>query len=494
MVGQTRMSWHSIRGRMAALVGLAVVALLLVAGLSQVTLSRLKVNGPIYHEIVRNKDLVADILPPPEYIIESDLVAHQLVRATDPAEVAHLAAKLDSLKSDYTVRHEYWVGALANDSLRQTLLVQSYEPATRFFAAVDREFLPAIKAGQRARAGEILDQTLQPLYHEHRAAIDRVVALANAHSAEDEAAAAVTIRRQTLLLLAVAAVAFLALLFVGRAISFGMLTPLEQTVSALEGVATGNLAPVVPRSTLSEVRRMSEALGHTLDGIRTALATEKVDWADVGRQRAEITRIQQLVEYAPINIMYADRDLALRYLNPAARRNSATLAGALARTGDALVGAPLDAFHADAEYRRVLADPGRAPHPMRFTIGGETIDALACGIRGADGTGTGVMLTWEIVTARLEAERKVREAQEEALRSAEERRRVESEAAGQRQREAAARRPSSVSGPRRSGAAPKNFRARSTRSCRWSMPPAAATSPARSGYAAPTRWDGSAKG
>ena len=35
------------------------------------TLAELKVNGPVYHKIVQGKDLIADILPPPAYIIES---------------------------------------------------------------------------------------------------------------------------------------------------------------------------------------------------------------------------------------------------------------------------------------------------------------------------------------------------------------------------------------------------------------------------------------
>ena len=35
------------------------------------TLNDLKVNGPLYQRIVQGKDLVADILPPPEYILES---------------------------------------------------------------------------------------------------------------------------------------------------------------------------------------------------------------------------------------------------------------------------------------------------------------------------------------------------------------------------------------------------------------------------------------
>jgi methyl-accepting chemotaxis protein len=39
-----------------------------------------QVNGPLYQRIVEGKDIVADILPPPEYIIESYLVVLQMVQ------------------------------------------------------------------------------------------------------------------------------------------------------------------------------------------------------------------------------------------------------------------------------------------------------------------------------------------------------------------------------------------------------------------------------
>jgi methyl-accepting chemotaxis protein len=41
-----------------------------------------KVNGPAYKQIVDGKDLIADILPPPEYIIEAFLTARQIAAPT----------------------------------------------------------------------------------------------------------------------------------------------------------------------------------------------------------------------------------------------------------------------------------------------------------------------------------------------------------------------------------------------------------------------------
>ncbi len=51
-------------------------------------MATLKVNGPIYNEFMRGKDLIAHILPPPEYIIESYLTAFDLRENMDnPAKV-----------------------------------------------------------------------------------------------------------------------------------------------------------------------------------------------------------------------------------------------------------------------------------------------------------------------------------------------------------------------------------------------------------------------
>jgi len=52
------------------LAGIITFGLIIFSAISFSTLTRLKVNGEIYARIVKGKDLIADILPPPEYIIE----------------------------------------------------------------------------------------------------------------------------------------------------------------------------------------------------------------------------------------------------------------------------------------------------------------------------------------------------------------------------------------------------------------------------------------
>ena len=54
-----------------------------------------------------------------------------------------------------------------------------------------------------------------------------------------------------------------------------------------------------------------------LDALRTIgrLASDKI--SKLGKQD-ELTRIKQMVENAPVNMMYADLDLKIQYMNPQA--------------------------------------------------------------------------------------------------------------------------------------------------------------------------------
>jgi methyl-accepting chemotaxis protein len=65
-------------------------------GLSRFAFEDLKVNGPVYQEIVYGKDLIADILPPPLYVVESYMLANEMM--AHPARVEKNASRIEVLK------------------------------------------------------------------------------------------------------------------------------------------------------------------------------------------------------------------------------------------------------------------------------------------------------------------------------------------------------------------------------------------------------------
>ena len=146
----------------------------------------LKVGGPLYRQIVLGKDLIADILPPPEYVIEAYLEATLAVK--NPAELAAHRDRLVQLRKDYDLRHEYWLTADYDTGLRDQLTGASHAEVIKFFAAIDA-LLPAIEKGDQAAIDTAYAQ-VSAAYQAHRQVIDGIVAGANTANAATEAAAA----------------------------------------------------------------------------------------------------------------------------------------------------------------------------------------------------------------------------------------------------------------------------------------------------------------
>ena len=69
-------------------------------------LLHLRVGGPIANRQAAAFDLVADILPPPAYLVESMLVVEQ--GSQDPSAAEATLAKLAALRADYETRVAYW--------------------------------------------------------------------------------------------------------------------------------------------------------------------------------------------------------------------------------------------------------------------------------------------------------------------------------------------------------------------------------------------------
>jgi hypothetical protein len=95
------------------------------------------VNGPLYQQIARDQELIADILPPPAYIIDSYANVLQLKLAiengADEKTVQRLLAESQRTRQDYEERLSYWRSVLSEGEIRQSLTEQAADPAREFF-------------------------------------------------------------------------------------------------------------------------------------------------------------------------------------------------------------------------------------------------------------------------------------------------------------------------------------------------------------------------
>ena len=245
------------------------------------TLNQLKVNGPLYKQIVQNKDLVADVLPPPAYIIESYLVALQMESADGPALQAFVG-RLQSLKKDFDARHEFWRNANLDSTLGGLLLKQSYDPAVAFFQLAFDSYIPALRSGDRDGAAAVLKR-MNAQYDLHRKAIDEVVQISVKRTESDEAEGHSAVASATIGQLALLALSLVAALAVAAVILRRLLRSLggepEYAAHICHQIASGKLdmdiavRPGDTSSLLADMKSMQQQLARTVHGIKSAVET-----------------------------------------------------------------------------------------------------------------------------------------------------------------------------------------------------------------------------
>jgi len=147
-----------------------------------------------------------------------------------------------------------------------------------------------------------------------------------------------------------------------------------------------------------------DALGATrVDVLRTIgrIVADKMVHLD---RQSSLMRMQRMIENAPLNMMYTDLDLRIQYMNPASARMMKRLEPYLPVKADEMIGQSIDIFHKRPEMqRRLLADPKNLPHSATIRVGPEHVNLLVTSILDNSGAYVGPMLTWEIVTDKVEA-------------------------------------------------------------------------------------------
>lgn len=278
----------SISRRLWLLVCIFIAGLCIYGSWSFNTLQELKVNGPVFQRIVQGKDLVADILPPPEYILESYLVAMQLEVSKENAEQKKLAEKLKSLRDEYNTRHKFWANESLEGDLKQTFLVKAHQPAEKFYEIVFNEFLPAIQQS-RVDAAQAAMKRMTEFYDEHRKAIDQVVQLTNQRNEADEAGAKSKISWSfaglgillTLIVAAGVAISWFTIAHINRS--------LDKAGQMIATMSKGDLTGSVPAMGNDEFGRVVQQLAAMQGNFRQLVGALKGTVKDLNRSSSELT-------------------------------------------------------------------------------------------------------------------------------------------------------------------------------------------------------------
>jgi len=261
--------------------------------LSWYTIEKLKVNGKLYNKIIIGKDIVADILPPPEYIIESYLLLYEMTNSKSDKELDDFMVKFQKLEKEYYNRHEYWVNILEPGEIKTYLIQASFDPADRYFKKINSEFIPLIKNKDFNAALSLIDQQIKPLYFQHRKAIDIVVELTNKQNFDTEVIAKTEIFNSYLILSILFTVILLVVVIFSYYIIRSITKPLTKGVEFANEIANGNLQTQFEFTHNDEIGLLANNLQKMVEKLKTIMYEIKKGSENISVASNEISSSSQ---------------------------------------------------------------------------------------------------------------------------------------------------------------------------------------------------------
>ncbi|MCF7742264.1 methyl-accepting chemotaxis protein [Aeromonas veronii] len=235
----------------------------------------------------QGKDVVADILPPPLYLIESQLQVYTLLHAK-PEEREHLLQTLTRLQQEFESRNRFWQESNLNEPLRELLLGEQKVQGELFWQLLNDKFVPAIKAGDLAQAGALAAR-LHTLYNAHRLGVDATVIRGNQYAAEQMAHLANTTRLCYGLLLCAA--------LLGAGLIFWLGRPTQQRLlaagKATAAIAEGELNRPMPEPGLDAIGELIRQIGAMRDQLATLVESLQRSASTLDDRATSLTAMAQ---------------------------------------------------------------------------------------------------------------------------------------------------------------------------------------------------------
>ncbi len=108
----------------------------------------------------------------------------------------------------------------------------------------------------------------------------------------------------------------------------------------------------------------------------------------------------EMIELMPINIMYCDLDLKLRFFNKKSFETLKKIEHLLPIKVEQLINVSIDQFHKNpAHQRKLLSDPKNLPIRSIINLGDQYLDLFVNAVY-TNGQYSGVMVTWDIITEK----------------------------------------------------------------------------------------------
>lgn len=265
-----------ITTKVTILIILALISIVSITFYALFTINRVKINGTQYDKIATNKDLIADILPPPFFLVESYQTALEVALYVNSVDVNSYLKKLENLEKEYNERFNFWSETLEEGKRKDILVKNAYGSGQTFFKAINEKFKPAIEEKNSVRALLYLKTTVTPPYLQHRFFIEQAVNLSKEEGIRLENRTETLLKLATLLMIIIPAVIAIILFLFGILIRRSISNSMKNILEKMEISSKGDFSIRIGNLTKDEIGIIAKYLNDMISNISKMIGSVKL--------------------------------------------------------------------------------------------------------------------------------------------------------------------------------------------------------------------------
>jgi len=230
----------------------------LALGVFYYSFERLKVNGPVYDELRLGQEFIADIMPPPLFLMEPFLIAFETGSGAENAD--QNIRRIIIARQTYAKSMRRWQYSGLSPEILEGLRNKVKPSADAFWTEMNEVFIPAVKSKNRIVMSRSLKR-LEEAYETQRAAVIELTALAQDEMRAHKDTSLATAHNLTIFTAIASGLAFLLLVAGLVAFSRRAVAPLGQFGRYMNDLAGGDYETPVPYAhRRDEIGAMSHAV------------------------------------------------------------------------------------------------------------------------------------------------------------------------------------------------------------------------------------------
>ncbi|WP_457671496.1 methyl-accepting chemotaxis protein [Thiolapillus sp.] len=189
--------------------------------------------------------------------------------------------------------------------------------------------------------------------------------------------------------------------------------PMKQAIAAMQQIANGDYFQWV------ETNR-DDDLGRLLQNIQSTQIRLGYEVNEIRQQANELSRVQEALESVNANVMIADQDLNIIYMNKAVKEMMQDAEDDIRQelpdfSSDKLLGANIDMFHKNPSHQREVLEKLQNTFTADIKLGGHSMRLIANPILNEQGERLGTVVEWMDRTNEVAIEQEIQGIVDNAL-------------------------------------------------------------------------------